>query len=111
MQLSAVWEWEDGNFDRVQMAQSVGGWHVSGRHGDTRYVIALDRGFRCLSLEASCGDETCSLTRTPLGWLDADGAACPGGREVVDLDLGWSAVTNTFPIRRLMAEGRGQRHL
>ena len=106
MQLSAVWEWEDGGFDRVGLTQTPAGWHVSGRHGETRYVLTLDPAFRCLTLEASCGEETCSLTRTPLGWLDAQGAACPGGRDAVDLDLGWSAVTNTFPIRRLMAEGR-----
>lgn len=105
-QSSVVWEWDDGSIDRVHLAQSPGGWRISGRHSDARYVIDLDPDFRCLSLDATCGEESCTLTRTPLGWLDAQSDLIPGSADVSYLDLGWSAITNSFPMRRLMAEGR-----
>ena len=107
-ELSALWQWEDGSFDRATYRQTPAGWHVSGRHGDTRYVITLDRQHRCLTLQASCGDHTLSLNRTPIGWQDAEGSVIGGSRAVLDLDLSWSAVTNAFPIRRLMAEERDE---
>ena len=100
--LSVVWEWEDGSFDRAQILPAPGGWQVSGRHGDTRYVITLDAGFRCQSLQASSGDAACRLTRGPTGWRREDGSLCPGSADALDLDLSWSAVTNSFPIRRMM---------
>lgn len=102
---SLVWEWLDGSYDRAKVLPATNGWEISGRHGDTRYVIAVSADFICLSLDASCGSETLSLRHTPDGWRNATKGLIPGSTDIHDLDLGWSALTNTFPIRRLQAKG------
>ena len=76
---------------------------VSGRHGETRYLIDLDAALCCRSLEVSSGSTALSLNRTKAGWLDAEAALIRGTAACVDVDLGWTALTNTFPIRRLTA--------
>ena len=103
---AALWEWHDGTFDRVRFQRTVLGWDVTGRHGETRYVITLDRDFEPHSLEASCGDHTLTLRRRPDGWRDEDNGLIPGSIKARDLDLGWTAVTNSFPIRRLIDRRR-----
>lgn len=101
-----VWEWSDGTFDRARFDLTATGWEVSGRHGETRYVIRINTDHEPVSLEASCGDRTLTLRRTANGWRDDDDALLPGSTRARDLDLGWTAATNSFPIRRLMARRR-----
>ncbi|MEW9918418.1 putative glycolipid-binding domain-containing protein [Marimonas sp. MJW-29] len=102
-----VWEWQDGTFDRARFDLTPTGWDITGRHGETRYVIKLNTDHEPTSLEATCGDRTLSLRRTAGGWRDDDGTLLPNSAGARDLDLGWTAVTNSFPIRRLMARRRG----
>ena len=101
--MSIVWEWHDGSYDRVQIQANATGCSVSGRHGDTRYLIGLDAEFACRTLEVSSGAQALTLNRTKAGWLSMDGVLVPHSAKCRDLDLGWTALTNTFPIRRLMA--------
>ncbi|MEO9573212.1 MAG: putative glycolipid-binding domain-containing protein [Tateyamaria sp.] len=101
--LSIVWEWHDGSYDRVHIQANDKGWTASGRHGDTRYLIELDEEFFCRSLEVSSDAQALTLNRTKAGWMNADAELIPGSADCVDLDLGWAALTNTFPIKRLMA--------
>ncbi|MEM6373309.1 MAG: putative glycolipid-binding domain-containing protein [Pseudomonadota bacterium] len=102
--VSVVWEWHDGSYDRARFQASDAGCTVSGRHGDTRYLIRVDRDFACRSLEVSHGVKTRTLNRTKAGWLTAQGTMISNSANCVDLDLGWTALTNTFPIRRLIAQ-------
>ncbi len=103
---SAVWEWHDGSFDRVRFDLTATGWDVTGRRGDTRYAIRLDTDHAPVTLAATHGDHTLALRRTAAGWCDGDGSVIPGSARVRDLDLGWTAVTNSFPIRRLLSRRR-----
>ncbi len=101
---SLVWEWHDGSFDRARILPASDGWEITGRHGDTRYVVLLSANYKCRSLEASCGTQTLSLSRTAAGWHDTNAGLIPNTAGIFDLDLGWSALSNTFPIKRLMAQ-------
>lgn len=96
-----LWEWEDGSFDRVHIRSAPPGWVITGRHGDTRYVLTLDPDFNAVTLDATSGDLSCTLSHTPDGWRDADRGMIANTAGIRDLDLSWSAVTNTFPIRKL----------
>ena len=98
-----MWEWHDGSYDRARIHASAEGWTVSGRHGDTRYLIGVDTDFCCRSLEVSCGADGLTLNRTDAGWFGTETGLIPGSAHCRYLDLGWSALTNTFPIRRLTA--------
>ena len=40
------------------------------------------------------------------GWRNEDDVLLPGSERARDLDLGWTAVTNSFPLRRLMSRRR-----
>ena len=104
---AVVWEWHDGSFDRARFDLTPTGWDVTGRHGETRYVIKLNTDHEPVSLEASCGDRTLTLRRTAHGWRDDDNMLLPDSARARDLDLGWTAATNSFPLRRLMARRRG----
>lgn len=104
---AVVWEWHDGTFDRARFDLTPTGWDVTGRHGDSRYVIKLNADHEPTSLEAACGDRTLTLRRTKNGWRDEEDTLLPGSAPARDLDLGWTAVTNSFPIRRLMSRRRG----
>ena len=102
--LSAIWEWHDGSYDRVQFQPAETGWQISGRHGETRYVIGLTPDCTCTALEVSHDTVALTLNRTSGGWYDTGSGRLLDRGGVLDLDLGWSALTNTFPIRRLMAQ-------
>ena len=101
-----VWEWDDGSYDRARFDLTSQGWDVSGRHGEARYVIKVNSDHEPVSLEAAYGDRTLTLRRQSDGWRDDEGHLIPGSARARDLDLGWSAVTNSFPIRRLMSRRR-----
>ena len=101
--LSVVWEWHDDSYDRAQITQNHDGWHITGRHGETRYVITLDAGFCCRTLEASHGTHALTLNRTKSGWLTEKAELVAQSAQVAHLDLGWTALTNTFPIKCLQA--------
>lgn len=103
---AVVWEWHDGTFDRARFDLTATGWDVTGRHGESRYIIKINTEHEPVSLEASCGDRTLSLRRTAKGWRNDDDDLLPGSARARDLDLGWTAATNSFPIRRLMARRR-----
>ena len=101
-----VWEWHDGSFDRARFDLTATGWTVTGRHGDTRYVIQLNTDHEPIALDATSADRTLTLRWTAKGWCDDDGLLLPGSKRARDLDLAWTAVTNSFPIRRLMSRRR-----
>ncbi|KIN65281.1 putative DNA-binding response regulator [Sulfitobacter noctilucae] len=100
-QHSVIWEWHDGSYDRAQIIRETQGWRVAGRHGDIRYLIKLDAGFLCQSLEVTSDAAGITLNRTSAGWFETNTGLLPGSANVFDLDLSWTAVTNTFPIKRL----------
>ncbi|KIN62314.1 Glycolipid bind domain containing protein [Sulfitobacter noctilucicola] len=106
--LSIVWEWHDGSYDRAQFTRQPSGWRVTGRHGDTRYMIGLDNGFTCQSLEVTSDAAGLTLNRTSAGWFETNTGLVPNSAKAVDLDLGWTAVTNTFPIKRLMQKAQDE---
>lgn len=106
--LSVVWEWHDGSYDRAQITRETQGWRVTGRHGDTRYLIKLDAGFLCQCLEVTSDTDALTLNRTGAGWFETNRGLVPNSGNVFDLDLGWTAVTNTFPIKRLDSVGQAQ---
>ena len=85
---AVVWEWHDGSFDRVRFDLTPTGWDVIGRHGDSRYVLKVDHDHMPISLDASCGDKTCTLRRSARGWRGDDDVLLPGTERARDLDLG-----------------------
>ena len=101
-----VWEWHDGSFDRARFDLPPNGWEVTGRHGDSRYVLQINHDHAPISLAATCGDKTCSLRRSARGWRNEDDELLPGSERASDLDLGGTAETNSFTLRRLMTRRR-----
>ncbi|MEO0766788.1 MAG: putative glycolipid-binding domain-containing protein [Pseudomonadota bacterium] len=106
--MSVVWEWHDGSYDRARIEADASGWTVSGRHGDTRYLMKIDENDCCRSLEVTSDADALTLNRTRAGWMTSDAELIADSADCVDLDLGWTALTNTFPIRRLKETGQSQ---
>lgn len=108
--LTPSWRWADGSFDRCKILEGPDGWQIDGRHDDLHYQIATDAAFRCNRLWtlAVAGRQTLdlTLTRDASGWRNGKGDLLPESAAALDLDLSWTALTNSFPIRRLIKEGR-----
>jgi uncharacterized protein len=115
-------------FERCELVREAAGWSLRGtvlaleedRSAEARYQIFCDEAWRTIGAEVELRDLTGVRTlrlevRGGKGgggrWLATDSASSfQAGREVetvrgaIDVDLGWSPSTNTFPIRRLNLE-------
>ncbi|WGF88459.1 putative glycolipid-binding domain-containing protein [Marinivivus vitaminiproducens] len=69
-----------------------------------RFVIDLDRDWHVLRAEIECVDDGRSVVLNADGrgsWSDGEGIALPTLAGAIDIDLAFSPITNTLPIRRL----------
>ncbi|MEP5729067.1 MAG: putative glycolipid-binding domain-containing protein [Sulfitobacter sp.] len=109
-QYKRAWRWEDGSVDFVSVLEGSEGWRVSGRHGNQLYRVTADASFMCQSVRVTLGktsgNRDFSFVREAGGWRNDDGALVPNSINALDIDLSWSALTNSFPIRRMSAQGQ-----
>lgn len=88
-------------FDSMFVRESEG--HV--RRGG--YTLVVDKAWRTLELRIMVEQAPGSMVARHLLasgdgiWTDADGHAIPGLDGCIDVDIQWSPLTNTLPVRRL----------
>ncbi|WP_299876318.1 putative glycolipid-binding domain-containing protein [uncultured Sulfitobacter sp.] len=85
------------------------GWRASGKQGQTRYWLSCTASFECTFVNVitstDAGKHELKLHRTMDGWKDANGLILPCSRNALDPDIACTALTNTYPIRRLEKQG------
>lgn len=78
------------------------------------YTLIVDRAWRTLEVRIMVEQAPGSMAALHLlasgdgNWTDADGHAIPGLDGCVDVDIEWSPLTNTLPVRRLNLEARDE---
>lgn len=104
------WLWEDGSIDFADIKDGPVGWAISGRHDKTSYEMMWNTDVTCKWLHVvnvdHDGRKKLHLTRTSEGWQHKDGTIATGSANAMFPDLAWTAMTNTLPIRNLMASGQ-----
>lgn len=91
------WNSYDSMFFRVEQGEV--------RRGG--YTLIVDKAWRTLELRIMVEQAPGSMTALHLlatgdgAWADADGTRIPALDGCIDVDIQWSPLTNTLPIRRL----------
>jgi uncharacterized protein len=110
---------ESPGFEHVRIDDSHPGWDVYDsmfvreNEGSVRrggYTLVLDKNFRTLEIRIMVEQSPGSMTALHLlasgdgTWTDADEQHIPELDGCIDVDIQWSPVTNTLPVRRLGLE-------
>jgi uncharacterized protein len=110
---------ESPGFEHVRIDDSHPGWDVYDsmfvreHEGSVRrggYTLVLDKNFRTLEIRIMVEQSPGSMTALHLlasgdgTWTDADEQHIPELDGCIDVDIQWSPVTNTLPVRRLGLE-------
>lgn len=103
-------------FEHVRVDDSHPGWDVYDsmlvrEHGGQvrrgGYTLILDKDFRTLEIRIMVEQEPGSMAALHLLangdgiWTDADERRIPGLDGCIDVDIQWSPLTNSLPVRRL----------
>jgi hypothetical protein len=112
-----VWRSLDhAGFEHVRVDRSHPGWDVYDsmivreHDGEIRrggYTLIVDKAFRMLEIRIMAEQETGSMAGLHLlasgdgTWTDGDERHIPSLDGVIDVDIQWSPLTNTLPVRRL----------
>lgn len=106
-QIKALWQWQDGELDRVSILEGPKGWAVSGRNGKTAYWLWTNEVFECQWVHVVSNEnglrKEMKLHRTPQGWTDPQGVLLVRSENALDPDIACTTLTNTLAIRRLLA--------
>lgn len=107
---------EAPGFEHVRIDESHPGWDVYDsmlvreHEGSVRrggYTLILDKAFRTLEIRIMVEQQPGSMTALHLlatgdgTWTDADERHIPDLDGCIDVDIQWSPLTNTLPVRRL----------
>lgn len=110
---------EAPGFEHVRVDQSHPGWDVFDsmfvreHEGNVRrggYTLILDKRFRTLEIRIMVEQAPGSMTALHLlasgdgTWTDADERHIPELDGCIDVDVQWTPLTNTLPVRRLDLE-------
>lgn len=112
-----IWRSLDNpGFEHVRVDDSHPGWDVYDsmiireHDGAVRrggYTLILDKGFRTLEIRIMAEQEPGSMAALHLlatgdgSWADENERRIPSLDGVIDVDIQWSPLTNTLPVRRL----------
>jgi len=111
-QFKVCWRWQDGSIDLLDIKSGPEGWALSGRHDDTAYWMMWNKDFTCrwlrVVIRGNSPRKSLHLTRTAQGWQHQNGALITGSQNALFPDLGWTAITNTLPIRHMLDSGEDQ---
>ncbi len=117
MKQEYLWQALDAaGFEHVRVDQSHPGWNVfdsmivrehDGQIVRGGYTLVVDKAFRTLEIRIMAEQEPGSMAALHLlangegVWTDADERRIPSLDGVIDVDIQWSPLTNTLPVRRL----------
>jgi hypothetical protein len=106
----------DAGFEHVRVDDSHPGWTVydsmivRAHDGNVRrggYTLIVDKAWRALELRVMAETEPGSMIAQHLladgngAWTDSDERAIPSLAGCMDVDIAWTPLTNTLPVRRL----------
>lgn len=107
---------DNPGFEHVRVDDSHPGWDVYDSmvvreyEGEIRrggYTLIVDKSFRTLEIRIMAEQEPGSMAALHLlasgdgTWTDQDERRIPSLDGVIDVDIQWSPLTNTLPVRRL----------
>ncbi|HVL22801.1 MAG TPA: putative glycolipid-binding domain-containing protein [Thermomicrobiales bacterium] len=112
-----IWStWDDTGYEQVRIDDGHPGWTVfdsmfvrvdDGAVRRGGYTLICDKAWRALEIRLMVEQAPGSMAARHLlatgdgRWTDADGVHLPALDGCVDIDIAWTPLTNTLPIRRL----------
>lgn len=127
MQQEYLWQALDtAGFEHVRVDQSHPGWNVfdsmivrehDGQIVRGGYTLVVDKEFRTLEIRIMAEQEPGSMAALHLlangegVWTDADERRIPSLDGVIDVEIQWSPLTNTLPVRRLDLKSGDERDI